>query len=63
MIGHQDKSDQRKRKSPADFVEDFHGQRAHTSGGQQRPALVATESDEMQVPLAEQSLESFGHKM
>lgn len=62
VLGHEHETDQCKVIARTHFLKNFDGQIPGASGAQQRPASIAAEGDEMQVPAASDAFQMMRHK-
>ena len=63
MLGHENEADQRKAIASTYFLENLDGHIPDASRAQQRPALIATEGDEMQVTPAADTFQMVRHNI
>jgi hypothetical protein len=63
MLGHENEADQRKAIASTYFLENLDGHIPDANRAQQRPALIATEGDEMQVTPAADTFQMVRHNI
>ncbi len=62
MVRHDDVANECEPIAGANFFENLDGQVSGADRAEQRPALITTKCDEMQVTAAGETFQLFGHK-